>query len=263
VNRVDGGLSELTAASREALSGQAEEIRALRAGAESAHKNSVRALEGLSRSESGVERLASEVAALPGFSECAQARLFKKLVFLPGFDSLIVSEYSPIFDEFRGKRFTLLWRGSRDGFRSGVFHRRSDGHANTLTVILDTDGNVFGGFTPVKWESRTYATAKGDDSLRSFIFTLKNPHNIPAQRFPLKADKKNVAIDCNVGVADGPTFGFDMGIMDDTDGNMRGWTQHGTRVTDRVYENGIAVEDLFTSSENFKPKDVEVFEITD
>jgi GTPase SAR1 family protein len=27
----------------------------------------------------------------------------------------------------------LLWRGSRDGFRSRDFHRRCDGHANTLT----------------------------------------------------------------------------------------------------------------------------------
>jgi hypothetical protein len=68
-------------------------------------------------------------------------------------DSLIISDFPKIFAEFQRKRFSLLWRGSRDGFKAQEFHRRCDGHANTLTVILDTKGNIFGGFTPVKWES--------------------------------------------------------------------------------------------------------------
>jgi hypothetical protein len=68
--------------------------------------------------------------------------------------------------------------------RDSQFHGRCDGHANTLTVIVDTNGNIFGGFTPLTWESRrpNSATdwsncAKADDSLKSFLFTLKNPHN--------------------------------------------------------------------------------------
>jgi hypothetical protein len=61
-------------------------------------------------------------------------------------------------------------------------------------VILDTEGNIFGGFTPVEWESgRKY---KADDSLKSFLFTLKNPHNIPAKRFALKAKMKHRTINC-------------------------------------------------------------------
>jgi hypothetical protein len=60
-------------------------------------------------------------------------------------------------------------------------------------VILDTEGNIFGGFTPVKWDSN--AMEQGDDSQRSFVFTLKNPHNIPARRFALKAEKKQSRMD--------------------------------------------------------------------
>jgi hypothetical protein len=45
----------------------------------------------------------------------------------------------------RVPRFNLLWRGSRDGFRATEFHR-----ANTLTLIVDTDGNIFCGFTAVQ-----------------------------------------------------------------------------------------------------------------
>jgi hypothetical protein len=55
----------------------------------------------------------------------------------------------PVFPEFQGSRFTLLLRGSRDGFRATDFHRCCDGHANTMTLITDTSGNIFGGFTPV------------------------------------------------------------------------------------------------------------------
>jgi hypothetical protein len=60
---------------------------------------------------------------------------------------------------------------------------------------LDTGGNVFGGFTPLQWESES--KFKCDDSLKSFVFTLKNPHNIPARKFALKAEEKQWAIYCN------------------------------------------------------------------
>jgi hypothetical protein len=38
---------------------------------------------------------------------------------------------------------------------------------------------------------------KASDSLRNFLFTLKNPHNIPARRFALRAEAKCEAIQCN------------------------------------------------------------------
>jgi hypothetical protein len=114
----------------------------------------------------------------------------------PALDSVIVLSFPAIFAEFRGKRFQILWRGARDGFGADEFHGRCDGHANTLTVILDTKGNIFGGFTPVAWASREWYgnsrdddnCAKPDDSQKSFLFTLKNPHNIAARRFWLKAE---------------------------------------------------------------------------
>jgi hypothetical protein len=42
---------------------------------------------------------------------------------------------------------------------------------NTLTLIPDTDGNLFCGFTLMKWESGD--KWKGDDRLRSFLFRPK------------------------------------------------------------------------------------------
>jgi hypothetical protein len=110
----------------------------------------------LRRFEADLERLASELEAFRDTKKTGTARL---AVAPPpsastpsalGFDSLIVPQCPPLFEEFRAKRFNLLWRGSRDGFTTKEFHRRCDGRANILTLIDDTDGNAFGGFTPVK-----------------------------------------------------------------------------------------------------------------
>jgi hypothetical protein len=67
---------------------------------------------------------------------------------------LIVPECPPLFDPSPSKRFNLLSRGGRDRFGARKFRRRCDGHANTLTLILNTTGNVFGGLTHAEWESR-------------------------------------------------------------------------------------------------------------
>jgi hypothetical protein len=124
-------------------------------------------------------------------------------------DSAIISDFPDIFAEFRGKKFLLLWRGGRDGFGRRPFHNRCDGHANTLTLIEDTDGNIFGGFTPVEWESLPKSTKKADPSLKSFIFTLKNLPNVPARRFALKADCGRNLNDIFIGAncnANDPSF---------------------------------------------------------
>jgi hypothetical protein len=103
-----------------------------------------------------------------------------------GWNSAIVPDFPKLFEDFMKKQFTLLWRGSRDGFGARDFHGRCDRHPNTLTVILDTNGNIFGGFTPVEWESPSKLCNKIDPSEKSFLFTLKNPHNVPARRFALR-----------------------------------------------------------------------------
>jgi hypothetical protein len=173
---------------------------------------------------------------------------------IAGLDSRIISDIPAIFEGFR--KFSLLWRGSRDGFKAREFHRRCDGHADTLTVILDTNGNIFGGFTPVKWESEH--GLKADRSQKSFLFTLKNPDNIPARRFALKAEKKHLAISCDSGW--GPTFGNDMGVSDNCNANTGSNTYLGRAYTnDTGLDNGI----VFTGSRFFQVKEIEAFEITD
>jgi hypothetical protein len=123
-------------------------------------------------------------------------------------------------------------------------------------VILDTKGNIFGGFTPVEWESGEY-DFKADDSKKSFLFTLKNPHNIPARRFALKAEKKHWAIVCCSD--EGPYFG-DIAVYDDCNTNTNSYTSLGRSYTNDTGLDGLVV---FTRSSKFPVKEIEVFEITD
>jgi hypothetical protein len=176
---------------------------------------------------------------------------------------VIAPDFPPIFAEFRQKRFTLLWRGSRDGFRAGVFHNRCDRHANTLTVILAANGSTFGGFTPLAWESREKQgngnnLSKADPSLRSFVFTLKNPYTLPARRFALMAEKKDCAIRCNTEW--GPTFGGgDIVIDGNCNANTDSVTFLGLSYTNDTGLNGL---DLLAGSPMFQVREIEVFEIT-
>jgi hypothetical protein len=182
-----------------------------------------------------------------------------------GLESLIVSDFPPLFEEFRAKHFNLLWRGSRDGFTALEFHHRCDGRANSLALISDTKRNIFGGFTPVKWESVKgdgdgMNCYKGDDSLRSFLFTLRNPRGVPPRKFALRAESKQFAIDCTS--ERGPVFGGCI-CVDENCNNTN--TYNHTSYFGSTYDNisGGREENFLTAAVFFTVKEIEVFEIAD
>jgi hypothetical protein len=175
-----------------------------------------------------------------------------------GFTSLIVSQFPVLFAEFAQQQFTLLWRGSRDGFQAKHFHGRCDGHAPTLTFIADKQGNVFGGFTPVSWESSS-GRFKEDPSEKSFLFTLKNRQNVPARQFALRPGSSDKAIWCDLDR--GPCFGNDFFVYDNCNANATS----ATRYFGDEYANdtGLDGTTFFTGSPSFTVKEIEVFEMTD
>jgi hypothetical protein len=124
-------------------------------------------------------------------------------------------------------------------------------------VILETDGNIFGGFTPVEWESPQPWKYKADDSQKSFLFTLKNPHNIAARTFALKTGAKHRAIQCNSKW--GPRF-YDIRVSDHCNTNTDSWTYLGDVYTN---DTGLDGKTFFAGSQTFQVKEIEVFKITD
>jgi len=76
---------------------------------------------------------------------------------------------------FGSKSFSLLYRGSKHGFKNSDFHNMCDGKSNTLALIKSTTGYIFGGYRSVPWScSGSY---KSDST--AFLFTVTNPSYTP------------------------------------------------------------------------------------
>jgi hypothetical protein len=183
--------------------------------------------------------------------------LIEQRRFRPLLKSKIISEFGTIpwiFEDFKHNTFELLYRGSRDSFKISEFHRRCDGHHRTLVVIETKKGHIFGGYTPLAWDSTT-KNYKTDESMQTFLFTLKNPHNRDAIRFGLKPGGQN-AIYCN---PDRLVFGnHAICIWDNCDTN----TSCYTNVT-QGFENPTGIESrvLFDGAYNFTVSEIEVLSV--
>jgi hypothetical protein len=66
----------------------------------------------------------------------------------------------------------LLFRASDHRFCIKKFHEKSDGVANTLTIVWTEFDRKIGGFTPLKWSSQGTGAWIADNSKESFIFSL-------------------------------------------------------------------------------------------
>ncbi len=68
------------------------------------------------------------------------------------------------------KKYNLLYLASRDGYDTEYFHKRCDGKAFTVTLVITEENKIFGGFTELEWN-------KNDGSKygnKGFIFSLNN-----------------------------------------------------------------------------------------
>jgi hypothetical protein len=173
------------------------------------------------------------------------------------FKSAILTDFPTIFEECRTKQWTLLYRGTHDGFKSSAFHRKCDNQPNTITIILTTKGFIFGGFTPVAWESPKSGQYKPDSTQKSFVFSLKNARNSEARKFSISNSPQ--AIDCNSSY--GPIFGsgHDINLASGCNGNNSCWTNLGGSY---MNDTGIDGKQVFTGEQCFTVKGIEIFSIS-
>jgi hypothetical protein len=171
-------------------------------------------------------------------------------------DSTIISSIPSLFCNFGTNAYRLLYRGSRDGFDSKSLHGKVDGHSHTITLIETTKGFIFGAYAVCSWHSRD--KWQGDESMESFLFTLKNPHGVSARTFRMKPTKTAYVIYgssfivwigyCGaIGItASSPATGHNKGFGDSAS----------------TFENdtGLDGKTLFTGDESFTVKELEIFE---
>ena len=123
-------------------------------------------------------------------------------------DSIILNEnekgneYLNKLYEWTGyKDMELLYRGTRDGSGSNIFHNKCDNKGPNICLIKNDKGNIFGGYSSISWtsESGNYHSANG-----SFLFTLTNIHGTSPTKYP-NTQKKDCAVYHNSNY--GPIFG--------------------------------------------------------
>ena len=90
-------------------------------------------------------------------------------------------------------KYRLLYRATRDGDSSKIFHLKCDNYHNLIVLVETKEGKRFGGYTSSKFKGAN--PMKIDNSAFLFSFDLKKIYNIT---------KDNYAIDCNP--KSGPSF---------------------------------------------------------
>ncbi|XP_045177429.2 interferon-induced protein 44-like [Mercenaria mercenaria] len=98
------------------------------------------------------------------------------------------------------KNFNLLYSFTRNGADAAVFHQNCDSKGPTVTVIYNTLGTVYGGYSEKSWKSEGGVYYRDE---HAFLFQLQqNGKNVPAKFSVKKPDK---AIYCHN--SNGPVFG--------------------------------------------------------
>jgi len=135
---------------------------------------------------------------------------FKKPFFLV--DTMIKltkAESEELNKWFPNQEVKLLYRRSRDGADSINFHTLCDNQGPTLILIHSVNGFVFGGYTTASWVTNNqYVPNPG-----GYLFTLRNPHNLPPTKFFITNNIYGIYTDDHYG----PTFGGGHDLYVDAD----------------------------------------------
>ena len=151
-------------------------------------------------------------------------------------------------------KWSLLYRGTRDGFQPDDFHMKCDGHSNTLSIFKAKKSSfIFGGFTTVDWDS---SSGEKSDPI-AFIFSLTNKDNQPL-KMKIDPEHHDFAICCDPEY--GPIFGNGHDILI-TKSFSNNTANLGNSYKHPQYENGTDEADNFLAgSFYFKLEEIEVYQ---
>ncbi|OWF38231.1 interferon-induced protein 44-like isoform X2 [Mizuhopecten yessoensis] len=118
------------------------------------------------------------------------------------------------------KSFTKLYSAKDNGCDAAIFHEMCDNRGPTLTLVYNTAGEVYGGFTSASWQSITKQPVYDKNA---FLCLLRKEGNTEAIKFSINLPPSALLLDQQSG----PTFGsgpdlqvFTGKITPDTDGTF-------------------------------------------
>ena len=156
----------------------------------------------------------------------------------------------------------LIYRASRDGFKSSDFHAKCDTSLETITVIKSDNGCIFGGYTQKSWQpSERVPFTKADSN--AFIFSLINNTKATVK---IQCNPRSEAIICRKNM--GPCFGLeDISICCESNLNNKSFSNVLTgyscvrAVKSNNLESVVLTPDFLTGSKYFKTLEIETFEV--
>ena len=157
-------------------------------------------------------------------------------------------------------KWTLIYRGSRDGFGAKDFHSKCDNKSPTLTIIKAQDsGFIFGGYTEAAWKSLNGFQVDPN----AFIFSLTNKEAKPCKMNVIDPTR---AIYCDFN--HGPIFGGDaenydsddLHVVNNSNTNEESFSSLGRNFKHPEYKFSSKEADSFLAgSENFRLNEIEVY----
>eukprot|EP01083_Nonionella_stella_P217281 780200_1 len=92
-----------------------------------------------------------------------------------------------------GKTFKLIYRGSRDGWKSLDFHNKCDNKGKTVVLIYANTNNVFGAYRSIPWKKNGgYQSDKN-----AFLFLIRSAKGYKPQIFKVKQSDTCAVCDCS------------------------------------------------------------------
>ena len=161
---------------------------------------------------------------------------------------------SKIFEWTGYKRMDLLYRGSRDGTTSKIFHERCDHKGPTICLYQNEKGYIFGGFASISWTS----DGNTHEAKNSILFTLTNIHGTAPMKF-LNKDSSNV----NHHPSRGPCFGNynDIAVFHDYSSTNCD-SAFPCNYSDSLGKGkSIFTGDFNNNNSNFKMAEIEIFKV--
>jgi len=152
----------------------------------------------------------------------------------------------------------LIYRGTKNGMTSSEFHNKCDNKGESITLIKNEKGNIFGGYASIPWTSASDGWYSAPES---FIFTLSNIYNTEPTKFPSNNNQKEEVYHHS---GYGPIFGGgskDLGVRGDFL-NSGGWSNFPNTYKDILGKGkSIFTGNSNNSNSDFKIKEIEVFKI--
>ena len=144
--------------------------------------------------------------------------------------------------------FEKIFTMSLNGSSSKDFHNYCDNKGPTLTLVKTTKNKIFGGFTPLNWDSTS--GSKNDETNQTFIFSIDL-----MKKYDM-INKEKLAINCNKKY--GPYFG---GRDFSIELNMKECSTYANSATNFLSNNNLELTGSRGNDESVNIEDFEVFKV--